>query len=99
MRVGRGMSVGGGVAVIDLRVLELRCPRCTQEVLGAVRGLPGVGEARLDFSSGLLHVELDTAVGSEESIRSAVSAAGYRVAGEVRAASTGELAHDADLAP
>jgi Cu2+-exporting ATPase len=99
MRVGRGMSVGGGVAVIDLRVLELRCPRCTQEVLGAVRGLPGVGEARLDFSSGLLHVELDPAVGSEESIRSAVSAAGYRVAGEVRAASTGELAHDADLAP
>jgi P-type Cu2+ transporter len=85
--------------VSDLRVLELRCPSCTQAVLGAVRDLPGVGEVRLDFPSGLLHVELDPAVGSEESIRAAVSAAGYRVAGEVRAPSTGELAHDADLAP
>jgi P-type Cu2+ transporter len=93
------MSAGAGGAVVDLRVLELRCPCCTAAVLGAVRDLPGVGEARLDFSSGRLHVELDPAVGSEASIRAAVSAAGYRVAGELRAASTGELAHDADLAP
>jgi Cu2+-exporting ATPase len=87
------------VVEVDLRVLELRCPCCTERVLGAVRGLPGVGEARLDFPSGCLHVELDPAVGSEQSVRAAVSAAGYRVEGEVRAASTGELAHDAELAP
>src|SRR5262249_2695257 len=89
----------GGVSVIDLRVLELRCPCCTEEVLGAVRDLPGMSEARLDFPSGGLHVELDPAVGSGERIRAAVSAAGYRVEGEVRAASTGELAHDAALSP
>jgi copper chaperone CopZ len=87
------------VAGTDLRVLELRCPCCAEVVLGAVRDLPGVGGARLDFSSGRLHVELDPGVGSEASIRAAVSAAGYRVAGEVHAPSTGELAHDADLAP
>src|SRR5262249_15260194 len=64
-----------------------------------VRDLPGVSEARLDFASGGLHVELDPAVGSDASVRAAVSGAGYRIKDEARPPSTGELAHDAALAP
>ena len=88
-----------GQLAVDLRVLDLRCPCCTEKVLEAVLHLPGVGDARLDFSSGRLHAELDSAIGSEARVRAAVSAAGYRVADQARAPSTGELAHDADLAP
>jgi Cu2+-exporting ATPase len=87
------------VTVLDLNVLELRCPRCTEVVLHAIRALPVVGKAELDFHTGRLHVELDATAGAEASVRGAVTAAGYRIADEARGPSTGELAHDADLAP
>jgi hypothetical protein len=90
---------------VALRVLDLRCPCCTEVVLDAVRALPGVGEAHLDFPSGCLDVELDPGVGSEASVGAAVSATGYRIEDNARARASGREARrivevsDHDLRP
>jgi Cu2+-exporting ATPase len=77
----------------------LRCPCCADAVLDAVRGLDGVRSARLDYQRGDLHAEYDPSLTAEEAVRDAVRAAGYRCKGDPEGATTGELAHGAQLAP
>ena len=84
---------------IDLQILGLRCSCCAEAVLDAVRELDGVSRAALDYQSSQVSVELDLDRSSELAVREAVRRVGYRTAGEDGASSTGELAHDADLAP
>jgi Cu2+-exporting ATPase len=82
-----------------LIVQDLRCTCCAEAVLDAVRSLEGVGRAELDYQSAELLVELDAAVVDEERVREAVRRTGYRCEGDVAGATTGLLAHSAQLAP
>jgi P-type Cu2+ transporter len=65
----------------------------------AVEALPGVEQARLDFATGRLTVEHDAALTDEERIRAAVRGCGYWPEDERAGASTGQLAHTAQMAP
>jgi P-type Cu2+ transporter len=78
---------------------DLRCTCCEDDILSAVRELDGVQVAGLDYPSASLHVELDPAVVDPERVRGAVRELGYRCDGGPERASTGQLAHTAQLAP
>ncbi|HEX6657242.1 MAG TPA: heavy metal translocating P-type ATPase, partial [Ilumatobacter sp.] len=80
-------------------VEDLRCTCCAQDVLEAVRALEGVRSADLDYRQGELRVELNPAVVDEEDVRAEVRRRGYRCAGDPGGATTGRLAHSAQLAP
>jgi Cu2+-exporting ATPase len=86
-------------SVIQVQAVDLRCPSCADIVLEAVRAVPGVGHAVLDYPSGRLTVELDPQLASETAVREAVNGAGYRTAGDNAAASTGRMAHTTDMTP
>ena len=64
----------------------------------AVRRLPGVKRAQLEYQDGVLDVEHDRSV-SEDLIRAVVRRSGYRLEDEPARRSTGELEHDTQLAP
>jgi Cu2+-exporting ATPase len=89
----------GTLAEISFVVQGLHCACCVEDVEAAVSELPGVEGVRLDFASGRLTVEHDPGVSDEERIRAAVRACGYRPEGDRAHASTGELAHAAQMAP
>ncbi|HEX6229963.1 MAG TPA: heavy metal translocating P-type ATPase [Solirubrobacterales bacterium] len=78
---------------------DLRCPCCVDDLLEAVRGTKGVSDAGLDYQSGELTAYYDPAAVEEEMIREAVRDRGYRCSGDPPRASTGRLAHNAQLAP
>ena len=80
-------------------VADLQCACCAEDVEAAVGSLPGVEGVRLDFISGRLTVHHDPGVSDAERIRAAVRARGYRPEGEPARASTGDLAHAAQMAP
>jgi Cu2+-exporting ATPase len=87
------------VTVIELHIVDLGCTCCADIVLKAVRAVPGVAGAELDYRSGALRVQLDPATASEEAVRAAVRSAGYQTAEDTLTASTGQLAHTADMTP
>ena len=80
-------------------VEDLRCPRCVQDVLGAVRALDGVRSADLDYQRGELDVVLDPSLLDEERVRDAVRRRGYRCEGDAGGTTTGQLAHTEQHAP
>ena len=103
----RGMKVGRAHAPADalsedratVTVEDLRCPRCVQDVLGAVRALDGVRSADLDYQRGELDVVLDPSLLDEERVRDAVRRRGYRCEGDAGGTTTGQLAHTEQHAP
>ena len=86
------------LSALTLHVRDLRCPCCADAVLSAVRAVEGVADAALDYPSGRLVVTLDPGA-TESAIRDAVESAGYRLDDAAGARTTGELAHETDLAP
>ena len=80
-------------------VEDLRCTCCADEVLEAVRELDGVWAAELSYQRAELRVEHDSARVDEETVRRAVRERGYRCKGDPGGATTGLLAHTAQLAP
>ena len=87
------------VSRFELQVVDLRCACCAERVLEAVRRVPGVGHAELDYRSGDLAVEFDSDHGSEAHVRQAIAATGYHTSDEHSVRSTGLLAHDTDVGP
>jgi Cu2+-exporting ATPase len=89
----------GGQAFASILVEELRCTCCADDVLAAVRALEGVRSASLDYQDAELRVDYDPALTDEEAVREAVRRRGYRSEGDPGGATTGRLAHAAQLAP
>jgi P-type Cu2+ transporter len=89
-------AAGGQTSVV---VEDLRCTCCAHDVLEAVRALEGVRSARLDYQDAELRVDYDSALIDEEAVCQAVRARGYRCEGDPGGATTGRLAHTAQLAP
>ncbi|HZA66444.1 MAG TPA: heavy metal translocating P-type ATPase, partial [Geminicoccaceae bacterium] len=89
----------GGQAFASILVEELRCTCCADDVLAAVRALEGVRSASLDYQDAALRVDYDPALTDEEAVREAVRRRGYRSEGDPGGATTGRLAHAAQLAP
>ncbi len=58
-------------------VLQMGCAACAARVENAVKEMPGVGSASVNFASADLSVEYDPAVVSPESVRVTVRRAGY----------------------
>jgi P-type Cu2+ transporter len=92
-------ATAGGHTSGSVVVEDLRCTCCTHIVVEAVRALEGVRTARLDYQDGELRVDYDSALVDEEAVRRAVRERGYRSEGDPGGASTGGLAHTAQLAP
>jgi Cu2+-exporting ATPase len=80
-------------------VEDLRCTCCADDVLDAVRALEGVHSASLDYRRGELRVDYDPGLADEEAVRDSVRGRGYRCEGDPQGATTGRLAHAAQLAP
>src|SRR6266568_3574085 len=87
------------VSDIELQVVDLRCTCCAYRVLEAVRTVPGVTGAKLDYQSKRVTVELDAQLASETAVREAINRAGYRTVGDDTGSSTGQLAHTTDMTP
>src|SRR4051794_27994822 len=87
------------LTTVQLQVLELRCTCCAEAVLDAVRALPGITRPELDYQSGRLTVDLDAEQASEQVVRDAINAAGYRTADDPDRRSTGQLAHHTEMTP
>jgi len=60
---------------------KLNCPVCAAKLEAAVRKLPGMQAARVEFGSGALHVEYNPEQLNEAAIKGAVVQAGVEVAG------------------
>jgi Cu2+-exporting ATPase len=86
-------------ATAEVLVEDLRCTCCANDVLNGVRALEGVSSAELDYQSGALRVDYDSAVIDEDAIGRAVRQLGYRCDGDPDRTTTGQLAHTAQLAP
>jgi len=82
----------------SIGIEDLSCPCCAAEVLAAARALDGVRAAELDYQGSRLLVELEPGLG-EEAVRGVVRGHGYRTDRDAGGATTGELAHRAQLAP
>ena len=85
-------------ATVAVGIEDLSCPCCAAEVLAAARALDGVRAAELDYQGSRLLVELDAGAG-DEAVRDVIRGHGYRSDGDAGGATTGELAHRAQLAP
>ena len=86
-------------AELTVTVLDLQCVCCAEDVVGAVKELPGVLDAGLDFPSSRLTVRTDGWAIGPDDVCAAVGRVGYRCAGDRSARSTGQLAHVARMAP
>ena len=93
------MSASESVEPLALTVEDLRCPCCAEIVLEAVRGLPGVASATLDYQTGRLEAAYDPGLSGPEEMRAAIRGTGYRLSTDPPGATTGQLAHGAQLAP
>jgi Cu2+-exporting ATPase len=62
---------------LELLVRGARCAACLAKVERAAAAVPGVGEARLNLTSGKLSVEFRSASGDPTAVIQAVEAAGY----------------------
>jgi copper chaperone CopZ len=80
-------------------VEDLPCTCCADDVLEAVRALPGVRSAQLDYQQAELRVDYDPMLIDDEAVRRAVRERGYRCDGDPGGTTTGRLTHTAQLAP
>ena len=91
--------------VTELKIIDLRCGCCADDVATLLRAEPGITGAGVDFQKEAARVEYDESAISEQAIRSLIEARGYHCApsevhgAETRSRTTGQLAHDAQLAP
>jgi copper chaperone CopZ len=79
----------------ELTIGNLCCVCCAEDIRAAVRALPGARAVRVDLDRSALIVE---GPATNEEIRNAVRAVGYRIAYDERPTAI-ELAHTARLAP
>jgi Cu2+-exporting ATPase len=84
---------------VPLHIADLGCTCCVDLVLEAVRAIPGVAKAELDYHSGVMTVQLADATVSLEAVRGATRATGYHTADDQLTASTGQMAHTTDMTP
>ena len=91
-------TTSNSTARVTVNIEDLLCPCCVEEMLAAARALDGVRAAELDYQTSRLLVELDATV-REEAVRDVIREHGYRCDGDASGATTGELAHRAQLAP
>lgn len=68
---------------------KLNCPVCAAKLEAAVRKLPGMRAARVEFGSGAMHVEYDPDQLTEAAIKGAVVQAGVEVAAVMPARTSG----------
>ena len=60
-----------------LRSDELSCPSCISKIEKALKALPGVREATVDFNSGRIDIEHEPAQASAELLQETVRKVGY----------------------
>jgi P-type Cu2+ transporter len=93
------MSPEQAGARLSMTVLDLQCVCCAEDVVEAVKELPGVLDATLNFPSSRLTVRTDGPAPDREQVCEAVRRRGYRCEGERARRSTGQLAHAVQVAP
>ena len=81
--LGRGDASAGSVeaqakAVVELEVIGMDCKECTGTIASAIKTVPGVVSATVDFKSGLAVVRYDGRDGVTRAAIQAVEKAGYR---------------------
>jgi Cu2+-exporting ATPase len=86
-------------SIAQIRIIDLRWRCCADTVMEAVRAIPGVREAELDYPSGVLALELDGLSASEQSVRAAIRAGGYQTADDDLTPSARQLAHTTNMTP
>ncbi len=60
-----------------LRSTELSCPSCVAKIEKALKGVPGVTDARVHFNTGRIEVEHDPQQTNAEQLVKTVRAVGY----------------------
>jgi Cu2+-exporting ATPase len=94
LRMTTPQSRGMELSVV---VEGLHCICCAEDVVEAVRALPGVVDATLDFPSNRLDVAADGPTVDAERVCHAVRGRGYSCEGRREPRSTGRLAHEAQM--
>lgn len=61
-----------------LRSQELTCPSCVAKIEKALKGVPGVTDAKVFFNTGRIEVQHDPDVASVEKLVEAVQSVGYQ---------------------
>lgn len=70
------MGVSAGESIIDLDVSGMTCLDCSRHITHALKRVPGVTSADVDYRAGRAHIATDAAVAVDELI-TAVERAGY----------------------
>lgn len=91
-------EAGYGVAKdqISLTIGGMHCATCATTVQDALKEVPGVFDAKVNFALGKALVEFDSAVASDQAMKNAVQEAGYKVL-EVQGVMAEQLARKAEL--
>jgi len=81
--LGSGNASAGSVdaqatATLDLNVIGMDCAECTGTIASAIKKVPGVVSATVDFGSGNAVVRYDGRESMAEAAIKAVEKAGYR---------------------
>ena len=81
--VGNGNASAGSIeaaakASLDLNVIGMDCKECTTTMANAIKKVPGVVSATVDFETGIAVVRYDGRDGMAEAAIKAVENAGYR---------------------
>lgn len=61
-----------------LRSQELTCPSCVAKIEKALKGIPGVTDAKVFFNTGRIEVQHDPDVASVEQLVETVQSVGYQ---------------------
>ena len=64
---------------VNLNISGMSCKNCAAHVEKALKGVPGVTEARVDLKAGKATVDYDPAKAGEKEMAAAVKKAGYSV--------------------
>lgn len=72
-----GATTGGDVGIISIKVLGMDSPHCAMVVLGAIKKLPGVKNADVDYSSERAKVVFDQTKLATREIFKVITDAGY----------------------
>jgi mercuric ion transport protein len=76
--VSVGSIEGGAKASLNLNVIGMDCKECTSTIANAIKKVPGVVSATVDFQSGNAVVRYDGRDGMADAAINAVEKAGYR---------------------
>lgn len=61
-----------------LRSQELSCPSCVAKIEKALKGVPGVVDAKVYFNTGKIEVEHDPQQASQDKLVETVQSVGYK---------------------